>query len=71
MPRNDISEFARRLIRADSLKVDDELQEVRFVLDATSRYLFEINASGRGTETSRALESRIAALMAQLETGKE
>lgn len=33
MAKGDISDFARALLRTDSLKVDDALREVREVLD--------------------------------------
>lgn len=46
---------------------DAELHEVRDVLNDLKRHLFETNASGRGTPTTKRLEQRVRALWLELQ----
>jgi hypothetical protein len=64
MTSGDISEFARKLLRTDSLKVDGVLQEVRDVLsEVIHEHDDPMSDYGCTTHTTE----RARALMAQLE----
>jgi hypothetical protein len=66
MATGDISDFARELLRTDSLKVDHVLQEVREVLD---RYLKLIEGRSGDSLVSSVDEHRARQLAERLRVG--